>query len=261
MEPALDPHTARATLEWLLEMGCDEAIAERPLDRYALPDRMPGVASARKVAPTIAAADPDAPADPVAEAERAASSAQTLPALRDALAAYPWCDLRLGAKSLVFADGRPEARVMIIGEAPGRDEDRQGRPFVGAAGQLLDKMLAAIDLARDHSDAERAVYINNILPWRPPSNRDPEPAEVAMMLPFLKRHIELAAPDVLVLMGNHSCNALLGRRGITRLRGTWTEALGRPVLPMLHPAYLLRQPAAKRDAWSDLLSLGTRLDS
>ena len=149
---------------------------------------------------------------------------------------------------------------MIVGEAPGRDEDRQGRPFVGAAGQLLDKMLAAIGLARDHADAARAVYITNILPWRPPSNRDPDPAEVAMMLPFLKRHIDLASPDVLVLMGNHACHALLGRRGITRLRGGWTKALGRPALPMLHPAYLLRQSAAKRDAWSDLLSLRARLD-
>ncbi|MEM8822317.1 MAG: uracil-DNA glycosylase [Pseudomonadota bacterium] len=261
MQPDLDPYTARATLEWLVEMGCDEAIAATPIDRTALPERMPGPVSAKQAAPTIAAADPDAPADPVKEAEHAAATAQTLPALRDALAAYPWCDLRLGAKSLVFADGQPEARVMIIGEAPGRDEDRQGKPFVGAAGQLLDKMLAAIGLARDNTDAERAVYITNILPWRPPSNRDPEPGEVAMMLPFLKRHIELADPDILILMGNHSCNALLGRRGITRLRGQWTEALGRPVLPMLHPAYLLRQPHAKRDSWADLLSLQARLDT
>ncbi len=261
MEPDLDPYTARATLEWLVEMGCDEAIAAAPLDRYALPDRMPGPPKAAKApaAPSIAAADPDAPSDPVAEAERSAAAAATLPALQDALAAYPWCDLRMGAKNLVFADGRPEARVMIVGEAPGREEDRAGRPFVGQAGQLLDRMLAAIGLARDHADAERAIYIANVLPWRPPSNRDPQPDEVAMMLPFLRRHVDLAAPDLLVLMGNHACHALTGKRGITRLRGQWTEALGRPALPMLHPAYLLRQPAAKREAWADLLSLNARL--
>ncbi|MEM8848948.1 MAG: uracil-DNA glycosylase [Pseudomonadota bacterium] len=261
MQSDLDPHTARATLEWLVEMGCDEAITNVPIDRTALPDRMPGPIAAKQAAPTIAAADPDALADPVREAEQAAAAARDLPALCDALAAYPWCDLRLGAKSLVFSDGQPQARVMVIGEAPGRDEDRQGKPFVGAAGQLLDKMFAAIDLARNHADPSHAVYITNVLPWRPPSNRDPEPGEVAMMLPFLKRHVALADPDILILMGNHSCNALLGRRGITRLRGQWTEALGRPVLPMLHPAYLLRQPHAKGDSWADLLSLRARLDT
>ncbi|MGB3409310.1 MAG: uracil-DNA glycosylase, partial [Jannaschia sp.] len=193
-------------------------------------------------------------------AERLAAAAATLPALRDALAAYPYCDLRLGAKSLVFADGNPEARVMIIGEAPGRDEDREGRPFVGQAGQLLDRMLAAIGMARDATVAQDAVYITNILPWRPPSNRDPEPGEVAMMLPFLRRHVALAAPDLLVCMGNHACGAVLNKRGITRLRGQWAEGFGLPVLPMLHPAYLLRQPAAKREAWADLLSLRARLD-
>ncbi|MGB3554877.1 MAG: uracil-DNA glycosylase, partial [Jannaschia sp.] len=194
-----------------------------------------------------------------AEAERRAAAAQDLAGLRDALAAYPYCDLRLGARSLVFADGNPAARVMIVGEAPGRDEDREGRPFVGVAGQLLDRMLAAIDLARDAEDAAKAVYITNVLPWRPPSNRDPEPGEIAMMLPFLRRHVELAAPELLVLMGNHACGAVLGRRGITRLRGQWSDGFGLPALPMFHPAYLLRQASAKRDAWADLLALKARL--
>jgi DNA polymerase len=188
-----------------------------------------------------------------------AAEAPDLAALREALAAYPWCDLRLGARNLVFSDGDPRARVMIVGEAPGREEDREGRPFVGQAGRLLDRMLAAIGLGRS-SEAGDAVYITNVLPWRPPSNRDPEPAELAMMLPFLRRHVELAAPEVLVLMGNHACGAVLGRRGITRLRGQWGEGFGRPALPMLHPAYLLRQPAAKREAWADLLSLAARLE-
>ncbi|MEO1097401.1 MAG: uracil-DNA glycosylase, partial [Bacteroidota bacterium] len=151
-------------------------------------------------------------------------------------------------------DGTAGARVMIIGEAPGRDEDREGKPFVGRAGQLLDKMLGAIGLSRDES-----VYITNVLPWRPPQNRDPKPDEIAMMQPFLHRHITLADPDVLVVVGNHACQALLGKRGITRLRGDWTEARGKPALPMFHPAYLLRNPAAKREAWADLLSLQARL--
>jgi DNA polymerase len=121
-------------------------------------------------------------------------------------------------------------------------------------------MLAAIGMARDAEDPGRAVYITNVLPWRPPSNRDPEPPEIAMMLPFLRRHVELAAPEILVCMGNHACGAIIERRGITRLRGTWAEGFGLPVLPMLHPAYLLRRPAAKREAWADLLALRARLD-
>ena len=261
----LDSHTARAMLEWLTELGCDEAIGPVPVTRFALPDRMatphgeqgPAAGAAPQAAVVPAVGGPAT--DPVAEAERMAAAATSLDALREALAAYPWCDLRLGAKSLVFSDGHPQARVMIVGEAPGREEDRAGKPFVGQAGQLLDRMLAAIGLDRRQEDAAKAVYITNVLPWRPPSNRDPEPGEVQMMLPFLRRHVELADPEILICMGNHACGAVLGRRGITRMRGQWSEGFGRPVLPMLHPAFLLRQPAAKRDAWADLLSLQTRL--
>ena len=129
---------------------------------------------------------------------------------------------------------------------------------MGRAGQLLDRMLAAIDLGRDRESAQ-AVYITNVLPWRPPQNRDPKPDEIAMLLPFLKRHIALAKPEILVVMGNIPCQALLGKRGITRLRGKWTDAAGLPVLPMFHPAYLLRNPSAKREAWADLLDLKARL--
>jgi DNA polymerase len=123
----------------------------------------------------------------------------------------------------------------------------------------LDKMLAAIGLARDAPDPGHAVYITNILPWRPPQNRDPRPDEIAMMMPFVQRHVTLADPEILVLMGNISCQAVLGRKGITRLRGQWTEAMDRPALPMFHPAFLLRQPAQKRAAWADLLDLQARL--
>ena len=175
--------------------------------------------------------------------------------------AFELCELKRGARQLVFSDGQAKARVMIIGEAPGRDEDIQGKPFVGRAGQLLDLMFSHIGLSRQGPDAETALYITNVLPWRPPQNRDPEPNEIAMMLPFLRRHVALIDPDVIVAMGNHACQALLGRRGITRLRGTWTESMGKPVLPMFHPAYLLRSPEAKREAWADLLTLKVRLQS
>lgn len=260
MEPSLDidPQVARALLEWQLEMGVDEVMAAAPINRYDLAAKPPKPAAKptpAHLAPVPAAAQ----VDPVAEAQTAARAAATLEALHDALATFPHCELRKGARNLVFADGRPEARVMVIGEAPGRDEDQQGRPFVGQAGQLLDKMLGGIDMARDHVDATRAVYITNVLPWRPPQNRDPKPEEVAMLLPFLARHVELVDPDVIVLMGNHACRAALGRAGITRLRGQWAEAFGKPALPMFHPAYLLRSPAAKREAWADLLDLSARV--
>jgi uracil-DNA glycosylase len=172
--------------------------------------------------------------------------------------AFEHCELKRGARNMVFSDGTPGARVMIVGEAPGRDEDREGRPFVGRAGQLLDKMLAAIDMGRSHETAP--VYITNVLPWRPPQNRDPKPDEIAMMKPFLARHIALAKPEVLVIVGNWSAQALLGKRGITRLRGQWTEAQGLPALPMFHPAYLLRSPEFKREAWADLLELKAKLN-
>ena len=133
----------------------------------------------------------------------------------------------------------------------------QGKPFVGRAGQLLDRMLGAIGLGR--ANAQAPVYITNVLPWRPPQNRDPQPDEIAMMKPFLLRHIALADPKLLVLVGNWSCQTLLGRKGITRLRGDWTEAAGRPALPIFHPAFLLRSPDKKREAWADLLSLQARL--
>lgn len=259
MDSYIDWHAARAALDWQVELGVTEAISEMPVNRFeqAAPTPRSGQAPVAAVTgrPVQVAQD-----DPVAEAETAAQGAGDLAALKAAMASYPHCDLQKGARNLVFCDGVAGSRVMIVGEAPGRDEDRIGRPFVGRAGQLLDRMLAAIDLGRDREGAQ-AVYITNVLPWRPPQNRDPKPEEIAMMLPFLKRHIALAKPDVLVVMGNISCQALLGRRGITRLRGHWTEAVGLPVLPMFHPAYLLRNPSAKREAWADLLDLQARLNT
>ncbi|SEN74894.1 uracil-DNA glycosylase [Palleronia pelagia] len=246
---------ARAALAWQVELGADEAICETPVDRYAASaaaqaEREKPKADAPHLQPAPVAADP------VADAERVAGAASDLDGLRAAMAAFDGCELKRGARNLVFADGDPAARLLILGEAPGRDEDIAGRPFVGRAGQLLDRMLAAIGLDRT---APASVYITNVLPWRPPQNRDPKPDEIAMMLPFVRRHIELAAPEVIVLMGNIACQAMLGKRGITRLRGQWSEACGRPALPMVHPAYLLRNPAAKREAWADLLAVKDRL--
>lgn len=257
MESALTPELARTYLDWLIELGADDAISDAPIDRYGLQDKVkPAPAVAVAAAPGVIPAKVPDEVDPVAVARAASQGAGDLAALKAALASYEHCELKRGARNLVFCDGRPGARVMVIGEAPGRDEDREGRPFVGRAGQLLDRMLGAIDLSR-----ETSVYITNVLPWRPPQNRDPKPDEILMMHPFLARHIELAAPDILVIMGNISCQAVLGKRGITRLRGTWAEAFGKPVLPMVHPAYLLRTPAAKREAWADLLELKARLRS
>jgi DNA polymerase len=254
MESALDYHTARALLEWQVELGVTEAILDEPLNRYEVPEKQKKPASA--ATPEVVR-QPEV--EPVDVARQAAKSAGDLAGLHAAIAGYEHCKLKRGARSLVFNDGFPAARVMIIGEAPGRDEDRIGKPFVGRAGQLLDRMLAAIDLDRTSQETEKAVYITNILPWRPPQNREPQPEEIAMMMPFVARHVDLVNPDVLVLMGNISCQGVLGKRGITRMRGTWAEALGKPVLPMFHPAYLLRNAHAKREAWADLLELKARL--
>jgi uracil-DNA glycosylase family 4 len=243
-----------AALAWQVELGVDTTVGEVPVNRYDAP-RVPEASPVAAPAAVAAGDEPSA----VEDAARAAAMAQDLPGLRAALQAYEHCELKRGAKSLVFSDGLPGARVMVIGEAPGRDEDQEGRPFVGRAGQLLDRMFAAIGLSRGASDPAAALYITNVMVWRPPQNREPTPEEAAMMLPFLHRHIALARPGVLVLMGNTPLSALLGQKGITRLRGQWQTVLGLPVLPMLHPAYLLRTPSAKREAWADFLSLKARL--
>lgn len=255
-----DWHAALAALAWQVDLGVTDALAEAPIDRFALGDAAPEArpAPARAAAPlSPPAAVP--PADPSAAATALAAGAATLADLAAAMAAFDGCDLKRGARNLVFADGNPAARVMIVGEAPGQEEDREGRPFVGAAGQLLDRMLAAIGLSRASPDPARAVYIANVLPWRPPQNRTPTADEIAMFRPFLARHIALAGPEVLVAMGNVPLIALLNTQGILRLRGTWAAWEGRPLMPMTHPAYLLRTPAAKREAWADLLAIEERL--
>nr|WP_237684790.1 uracil-DNA glycosylase [Szabonella alba] len=266
----MDWHGALAALVWQAELGVTEVIGDTPCDAYALPERLetprsaaqPDRAAARPGRQPSASQTPPAPAEPPEDsAARAAAAAPDLPALREAMAAFDLCELKLGARNLVFADGLPGAHVMIVGEAPGREEDRSGRPFVGPAGQMLDRIFAAIGLSRQETDPARALYITNTMPWRPPGNRDPSPEEIAMMRPFLARHIELARPRLLIATGNTACAALLGQRGILRLRGQWQDWRGHPLMPITHPSYLLHEPAAKREAWADLLEIRARLDS
>ena len=256
---SLDWHNARAALEWQLDLGADEAIQDTPVDRYALEAKVAAPAAsvppaahsgARAAQMPVANVGPDV----VAEAEAAARAAQDLAGLRAAMEQYPHCDLKAGARNLVFSDGVAGAPLMILSGAPGRDEDREGKPFVGRAKTLLDRMLDAIGMS-----VERDVYVATVLPYRPPQDREPKAAEIAMMVPFLRRHVELAAPKALICMGPIACGATLGKSGISRLRGTWSEAFGVATLPMLHPASLLRQPHAKRDAWADLLAIKARL--
>jgi uracil-DNA glycosylase family 4 len=275
------PHDARAMLKWLIDAGADEALAEAPIDRFAVAaDAVTTAPSALREAPARSpapaersAADmrvsrmPDlparAPAAPItagaASARELAASCQTLEELRQAVEGFEGCALKVTAKTTVFADGAADASVMLIGEAPGRDEDLQGLPFVGRSGQLLDRMLNSIGL-----DRKTSAYITNVIFWRPPGNRPPTSEEAAVCAPFLLRHIELKQPKVLVLLGGTPVKHILNiEEGITKIRGRWGRYVVNgqeiPALPTFHPAYLLRQPGAKRQAWQDLLSLKLRL--
>ncbi|MDP2079935.1 MAG: uracil-DNA glycosylase [Pseudotabrizicola sp.] len=263
-----DWHASHAALLWQIDLGIDEWLLDDPINRHELADPVkpvPVVAPTTTAPVAVRRAAAPAPVidtpkvDAVAEARASAARAGTLAELRAAIDAFTHCDLRRGARNLVFADGLPGARVLILGEAPGPDEDREGRPFVGQAGQLLDEMFEAIGLSRAAALPGDALYLTGVLPWRCLGNGEPTPGDIAMMRPFVERHIELAAPDFIVAMGNAALFALTQTRGVARLRGQWTQALGRPLLPMLHPDSLLRTPIAKREAWEDLLALEARL--
>ena len=257
-------------LRWYAEMGVDIAVDDAPHDRFA--ESRAGVsAQAEERSPArpetfetgrraMAGPATPLPAEAIAAARDQAAAAQNLGDLREKLSRFDGCGLKATATRLVFGDGNPSAEVMFIGEAPGADEDREGVPFVGRAGQLLDRLLAAIGLDR------KKVYIANVVPWRPPGNRTPTPLETAACLPFTRRQIELVDPKILVCLGAASAHTLLGgKEGIMRMRGRWfTYALGGKeiqALAMLHPAYLLRQPAQKKLAWLDLRMLGKEINS
>ena len=267
------PVSLRELLAFYAEAGVDEALEELPIDRFASPAATPqGVqAPATPPAPVV---HPSATSQPprqtnvtipdeaqAAVAREAAVSAATLEELRAIMERFDGCNLKSTAKQLVFADGNPEADLMLVGEAPGRDEDIEGRPFVGRSGQLLDRILAAI--GRDRT----SVYIANVIPWRPPGNRTPTPHETEICRPFIERQVELVAPKILVTLGAPSARTLLhASDGILRLRGNWQThetltGLSIPAMPTLHPAYLLRNPAHKKLAWRDFLAVKMRLEA
>ena len=251
-----------AALEWYRAVGVDLAVLEEPVDRFAASQ----MARARPAPPPVAA-DPVPVAPPASaaglnadpsEARGLAASATTLDELQSTLSAYDGCALKLRATQLVFADGNPEADIMLIGEAPGSEEDRIGKPFVGRSGQLLDRMLGAIGLDRTK------VYIANTVPWRPPGNRTPTPEEIALCLPFLHRQIELVAPRIIVTLGGPAMQTVFQTTaGILKSRGQWRElSVGNHTamaIATLHPAYLLRQPLQKQQAWRDMLALKQKI--
>lgn len=269
-------------LRFYAEAGVDLPLSETPIDRFAEP-QSPAPAQApvrqentqRETPRSHQQAQPRATATPVtravkaasdvpdtaqiALAREAASQANTLEELREKLAAFDGCALKFTAKNLCFADGDPSSDIMFIGEAPGRDEDMEGLPFVGRSGQLLNRMIEAIGFKREN------VYIANTIPWRPPGNRTPTPLETELCRPFIERQIELAAPKILVALGGPAGKALTGApEGILRLRGNWKvhrtpSGMEVPVMPTLHPAYLLRTPAQKRFAWRDFLAVKLRM--
>ena len=267
-------------LRFYAEAGVDAALEEEPANRFAEPVReapqrpastgepTPPAALAQEpyppaertvAAPAVRASVPDEAQ--AARARQLAGEAATLDELRDILAGFDGCNLKFTAKNLVFADGDPAGGLMLVGEAPGRDEDMEGVPFVGRSGRLLDRMLAAIDIERSNA------YIANVIPWRPPGNRTPTPLETEICRPFIERQIELANPKVLVALGAPSAKVLTSTtEGIMRLRGNWKVHATRsgadiPTMPTLHPAYLLRNPAHKRLAWRDFLEIKAKFRS
>jgi DNA polymerase len=271
--PMADTDRLRESLAWHLEAGVDECIGEAPVDRFAesakaikAPDKTARKAApkpGRRAAPAAAKHNGGASTSEKAieNACALAGNAETVEELRAAVDRFEDCALRKTATNTVFADGNPKARIMFVGEAPGADEDRQGLPFVGVSGQLLDHMLASIGLDREQ------FYITNIVFWRPPGNRNPSSHEIAACLPFVERHIELVDPDILVPLGAPAAKTLLARtEGITRMRGKWfaysTPKMAAPIdaMPIFHPAYLLRSPAHKREAWRDLLAIKAKLE-
>ncbi|MGB3899846.1 MAG: uracil-DNA glycosylase [Mesorhizobium sp.] len=281
--PPPDRPGLRELLSFYADAGVDEALSEEPIDRFAQaaatrPERAQPVPSSdndagqnpgtrRPERESAKAAPRPVPATPAAIPDEAqaglarelATKASNLDELREAVASFEGCNLKSTAKNTVFSDGNPQARLMLVGEAPGRDEDIEGRPFVGRSGQLLDKMLAAIGLDRN------SVYIANVIPWRPPGNRTPTPHETQICRPFIERQIELVNPAVLVHLGGASAKTLLDTsEGILRLRGQWRSyatASGAviPAMPTLHPAYLLRTPNHKKLAWRDFLEVKMKL--
>jgi uracil-DNA glycosylase family 4 len=270
---------ALALLRWLIDMGADEATGPVAVDRFGEAEQLRSAPTRPAPALPRSAPTPAPPVRPAApppsfpqlggsagDAVALAAACNSLAEIAAALATFDACPLKRTATNLVYIDGNPEARLLLIGEAPGREEDLTGKPFVGRSGQLLDKMLAAIGLSRSAAEASHSVLISNLIFWRPPGNRKPTEAETLMCLPFVRRTIELARPRAIVCLGATPAQRLSGTtEGILALRGKWRQhrmqdGSSIPLLPTLHPAYLLRQPAQKRLAWRDFLTLSARFD-
>lgn len=247
MEKSIPSHL----VQWLKEAGIHELYSDTTLNRLKSASN-----------PASTAEHLEIPRDPAKEILQPLSSctASTLEELRSQIEAFDACSLKKTAMHTVFCDGNPKANIMIIGEAPGADEDRQGKPFVGQSGQLLRLIFSHISLTIEH------VYITNVLPWRPPGNRQPTPMEISMCLPFLQRHIELISPKIIVLAGSTAVKALLNNsEGITKIHGKWYSYMSPalqapiPIMPIYHPAFLLRSPSKKKDVWLDMLEIKRRL--
>ncbi len=268
---------AKAALEFYIDHGVDVALSDEPMNRI-LEDSNVGILEK----PSVQVENANIPTfqhsnipllgktDAHAKALELAKAANTLDELKQAIADFDGISLKKTATNLVFCDGNPKAKIMLVGEAPGADEDRQGKPFVGISGQLLDKILACIGLSRTEEDSDKSVYISNVLNWRPPGNRTPSPAEIEVSLPFIERHIQLVKPEILILCGGVSAKALLGNGdSISRLRKTWHDYTPQnadiaenvtpiPAIATYHPAYLLRTPIQKKAAWHDMLTLNAK---
>ena len=277
--PSTEQIAAKAALEFYIDHGVDVAVGDEVIDRTVIPDLPPVQESVipQSLSQSVAAAEMPAPGTPLlgktdahAKALELAAEAQSLDGLKQAIAGFDGISLKKTATNMVFADGNPKSKVMVIGEAPGADEDRQGKPFVGVSGQLLDKILACIGLDRNEDDPLKSVYLSNVLNWRPPGNRTPAPAEIEVSLPFIERHIQLVQPELIILCGGVPAKGLLASGdSISRLRKTWHDYLPQnekiasepkpiPAIATYHPAYLLSTPAQKKAVWADMLMLNEK---
>lgn len=263
-----------AALGWYVDSGVNEVLSDAPQDRtkpVEMPVQPVSMPSASRMQGDAPAAAFLGKTDAYEEALKLAQAANTLEDLAKAIAGFDGVAIKKTATNMVFSDGNPKARVMLVGEAPGADEDRQGKPFVGVSGQLLDRILECIDLDRKEEDPAKSVYISNILNWRPPGNRTPNEAEIAVSLPFIEKHIQLIQPEIIILCGGVSAKSLLGSaESISRLRNRWHDykpqtqglvANAKPIhaIATYHPSFLLRTPSQKKAVWKDVIEIAGKI--
>ncbi len=258
-------------LKWQIEMGIDEFIGEKPVNHFqrenpeekqiALKEdtKIKEEPQQSHISPQVNQPDAMHPDDPVKDAINLVSKVQTLEDLKEAMLEFHHCPYRKTSRNLVFSDGNPDAWIMIVGEAPGNEEDIKGKPFVGRSGQLLDKIFFEAGISRSNSQSQNSFYITNSINWRPPANRNPTSQEIEMFRPFIWKHIELINPKILVLTGNIACTSILKQQGITKLRGKWLKIEDMDVMPTVHPAFLLRNPTFKQHIWQDVLAIRKKL--